>query len=363
MRRSAFVLYLGLSSLTILLLKVLLALTLLHSHSQQVNKLEEYGRDISNGMRPPLVCDESATQRLPDMVATDRILKEVFVHPPPVLQANENRILCFMMTHSGAHHTKVKAVMETWGSQCDGWFIASNETDAAMGTTKMQTPALYNRLWVKLNETMRYIASNYISHYDWFYKVDDDTFVIMENLREFLRIKEQPEEHMPQIYGYLLRDETWGQQQQRYFDISKANQAFGDYFLSHVRNASSHVEYLAGGSGYIMNQSYLRKFVSAVQSNLTLFGEVPEDMAHGATMLAHNVTPLDSRDPVGREYFIPEEPALWELRHNARSRSGPIASSRRRCCARYTVAFHHISVPLMRAMYDRLYLCRSGANG
>jgi len=347
-----------------------------------------------NGLRPPLVCDvddsdDSTTiskrRRNPDRAVTYRILKEIRIHSQQQYQRQskndeqQQRILCVMMTHSGVHHTKVKAVLETWGQQCDGWFIASNETDQHVRSTKVKTPAEYNLLWMKLNETLRHVASKYINAYDWFYKVDDDTFVIMENLHEFLRIQKQKitssEENriQPQIFGYLLQDQTW-RDQRRYFDLSIPNRRFGDYFLSHIRTEeSSHVEYLAGGSGYIMNRPYLRRLVWAMESNLTLYGEVPEDMAHGMTILAQNISPCNSKDALGREYFIPEEPALWDLRCQSRGGGGgrgrrtqqnqqsmEITSRHKRggSFAQYPIAFHHTSVSLMRDMYDRLYLCR-----
>ena len=178
MRQSDIVLYLGLAGLVILVLNVLLVLALLHSHhvdGSSININASHGREIGSGMRPPLICNASVLQENPDQTATYRVLDNVMVHPPS-RQSNES-ILCFMMTHSGAHRTKVKAVMDTWGRQCDGWLIASNETDIELGSMKMKTPAQYTRLWIKLNETIRYITSNYIDHYDWFYKVDDDTFI------------------------------------------------------------------------------------------------------------------------------------------------------------------------------------------
>lgn len=259
-----------------------------------------------------------------------------------------------MMTHSGSHITKVSAVLETWGSKCDGWLIASNQTDISLGTIAMQTPARYTLLWVKLNETIHSIASDYIDDYDWFFKVDDDTFVLMENLWYFLRIKKR-NDNIPQIFGYLLTDQFWGDQR-RYFDLEN-NKEFGHYFLSQVRNQRDKVDYLAGGSGYIMNREYLRRLVLAMESNLTLYGEVPEDMAHGATMLAHGIEPFDSRDMAGRQHFIPESPALWNVRHQAHIRSGAIAPNRN-CCARYAISFHHIQPWMMQYLYDQFYLCR-----
>ena len=96
----------------------------------------------------------------------------------------------------------------------------------------------------------------------------------------------------------------------------------------------------------------------ALESNLTLYGEVPEDMAHGATMLAHGIQPENSRDKAGREYFIPESPALWNVRHQARIRTGVIPPNQQ-CCAYYTVAFHHVSPLEMQYMHDLFYLCRT----
>lgn len=177
----------------------------------------------------------------------------------------------------------------------------------------------------------------------------------MENLWRFLQTKKRDVDE-PQIFGYLLTDQFWGQQQ-RYFDLSDQNRAFGSFFLSKVRKDNAKVDYLAGGSGYIMNRAYLRKLILALESNLTLYGEIPEDLGHGATMLAHNIEPFDSTDSLGRQHFIPESPALWNVRHQAHIRSGSIPANRN-CCALYSVAFHHISPQLMHYLYDQFYLCR-----
>lgn len=360
MRRIQFIFAVAICGLTIIAIQLFTAIVLIQNEDEKKKLIsprpvayiqETYAKNSPSKTK----CTGRDINESGDSLATRQfLLAEVMVHSQP--RQFKERILCFVMTHSNAHETKMRAVMETWGGQCDGWFVASNATDSKLGAIKIQTPALYNQLWEKLNETVHYVASNYLDQYDWFYKVDDDTFVIMENLWEFLRIKKR-DDHEPQIFGYLLRDQFW-LDQQKYFDLSAANRAFADYFFSHVRNASSHVEYLAGGSGYIMNRSYLQKFVSALQSNLTLFGEVPEDMAHGATMLAYGTAPLNSRDSLGREYFIPEEPALWQVRHRAQIRSGQVAK-RRKCCARYAVAFHHISIPLMHEIFGIVHHCPS----
>lgn len=38
-------------------------------------------------------------------------------------------------------------------------------------------------LWYRTRVTLNYLHENYIDKFDWFMKADDDTYVIMENLR------------------------------------------------------------------------------------------------------------------------------------------------------------------------------------
>ncbi len=345
MRRSA-ILYLGLSGFMFLGCQtVLIVILFLDSDHTNLLRIPQTDGSINSG-GPPVQCGYN-----PD--DSRSVIDKIMVAPSPLY--TRDRILCFMMTHSGSHKTKVSAVMETWGSKCDGWLIASNQTDDALGSRNMQTPALYTQLWAKLNETVHLIASESINDYDWFFKVDDDTFVIMENLWYFLKTRHR-DKKTPQIFGYLLTDQFWGDQR-KYFELDR-NKAFGDHFLSHIRDPKAKVDYLAGGSGYIMNRAYLGKLVLALESNLTLSGEVPEDMAHGATMLAHGIEPFDSRDTAGRQHFIPESPALWNVRHQAHTRSGAVKANRN-CCARYTISFHHLSPWMIQYLYQQFYLCRT----
>jgi hypothetical protein len=163
MRRSSVVSYLGLVGLAGLWGLSLFTVVLLDSSgNNSMDMLQK--NEIADSQRPPLHCDY-------DFDSTRSVIDKIMVSSPSQGADNSEKILCFMMTHSGSHLTRVRAVLETWGQKCDGWLIASNETDAQLGTMKMQTPARYNLLWTKLNETVRYVADRLVDDYDWFYKV------------------------------------------------------------------------------------------------------------------------------------------------------------------------------------------------
>jgi glycoprotein-N-acetylgalactosamine 3-beta-galactosyltransferase len=272
------------------------------------------------------------------------------------------KVLCFIMAHSGSHDTKVKAVWDTWGKKCDKLVIASNVDDPSIGAVKLQTASTYNNLWNKLNETLHYVWDMQDrDEYDWFFKADDDTFVIMENLKLLLSqpkyvVNEKNDDKRPLAFGYVLHDSTWGSQKQRL--SSPGNEAFGRHFFNQVRTERDKVEYFAGGAGYVMNAAYLQELLHALRGNLTIRGSAPEDMAHGATMLARGISSQNSRDKMGRERFHQESPALTYVRHQSHLKNG-VEPQGSKCCSRSTVSFHHIAPDYMRYMYDQFYHCRT----
>ena len=53
----------------------------------------------------------------------------------------------------------------------------------------------YQHLWLKTRAAFKYIYENHFNDTEWFYKCDDDTYVITENLRYFLSKYNPSEEH------------------------------------------------------------------------------------------------------------------------------------------------------------------------
>ena len=85
----------------------------------------------------------------------------------------------------------------------------------------------YNYLWGKTKSAFRYVYQNHFEDYDWFLKTDDDSYLIMENLRYFLK-------------DYNSSDPVY----------------FGRRYKTFVKQG-----YMSGGAGYVLSKEALRRFV------------------------------------------------------------------------------------------------------
>ena len=95
-------------------------------------------------------------------------------------------ILCWIMTGPSNHQTKAVHVKHTWGSHCDKLMFMSTEEDKELGSIKLDVEEGRQGLWGKTKLAFKYVYENHYDEYDWFMKADDDTFVIIENLKYLL---------------------------------------------------------------------------------------------------------------------------------------------------------------------------------
>jgi len=145
----------------------------------------------------------------------------------------------------------------------------STEADDDLGAVALQNISSGRAsLWNKTRAAFTYVWEKHREEADWFIKADDDTYVIMENLKHLLV---EYDSDRPMIFGHRFK-------------------YFGGY--------------MAGGSGYVLSKAALDLFVSEVGNPKECldpgFEWGGEDVRMGQCMTKLNVTVGDSRDSGGR---------------------------------------------------------------
>uniref|UniRef100_A0A182LTW6 N-acetylgalactosaminide beta-1,3-galactosyltransferase n=1 Tax=Anopheles culicifacies TaxID=139723 RepID=A0A182LTW6_9DIPT len=187
-------------------------------------------------------------------------------------------------------------------------------------------------LWNKTREAFRYIYEHHVEEYDWFFKADDDTYVVVENLRYFL-YPYSPE--LPIFFGSKFR------------------------YPQYVKQG-----YFSGGAGYVLSREAVRRFYEQALQDEERCSVVfeTEDLQMGRCMESVNVTAGDSRDAFGRKRFLPfdpaahlansdtEDPGYW---YNEYSYYKPLSG--KNCCSDFAISFHYIPGYNMRMMDYLIY--------
>ncbi|KAH8380204.1 hypothetical protein KR009_009466 [Drosophila setifemur] len=186
---------------------------------------------------------------------------------------NETRVLCMVLTMPQNHESKASKVKRTWGKRCNKLIFLSSKEDPNLGAIDVGVAEERDNLFIKVRRAMKYVYKNYGEDYDWFLKADDDTFVIMENLR-WLLYPYDPE--APLYFGHRFRT-----------TFPKG--------------------YMSGGAGYVMSRDALRR-LNLFAFNNSKFCPVnhqSEDRQIGYCLQNVGVVAGDSRDDEGRERFLP----------------------------------------------------------
>ncbi|VDM54477.1 unnamed protein product [Angiostrongylus costaricensis] len=163
----------------------------------------------------------------------------VCVSEPAKRLPKTGRLLCFVLTSPKFYGTRVLAVNETWLPRCDhGQFFANIPMDPTIphSTVLNGIPDDYKYLFQKSMISFHYAFTEISDQFDWYFKADDDTYVIMEHMYEYLATLDPTE---PYYLGYTLRP---------YFKRG----------------------YNGGGAGYVLSRAALKLFIDRVFFDRTL---------------------------------------------------------------------------------------------
>ena len=157
---------------------------------------------------------------------------------------SRSKLLCAIYTY-GDNKKKVKAIAETWGCRCDGFFAASTETvddPLEIGLKQIDLPHKgpeeYENLWMKIRSIFAYMYDHYLDDFDFYFLSGDDAHVIVENSRRVL--------------DSTIMDETT--------TATTKNDAL--LYLGHwIPCLNKKYYFCGGGAGYVLNRVALRILV------------------------------------------------------------------------------------------------------
>ncbi|KAA0188872.1 Glycoprotein-N-acetylgalactosamine 3-beta-galactosyltransferase [Fasciolopsis buskii] len=221
-------------------------------------------------------------------------------------------VLCWITVMPSNHERKARHIKATWAKRCDKHIFMSSVDDSDLPSIAAVQYESRDMLWNKTHFALTYIGNNFGKKFDYFFKADDDTYVVVENLRKLLSTY-NPE--VPFILGY-----------------------------KHARFFAQ--GYPSGGAGYVLSRAALRMMVKGFQTEEDCHSAAHsdnEDVKIGMCAQTLGIPLIDSRDSRGYHHFEYRSPfQLLNSSHFDAPYSFLPDQTRVDCCADYMVTFHYI---------------------
>ena len=124
---------------------------------------------------------------------------------------------------------KVIHQKNTWGKRCDKLLVMSSKQNDTFPAVGLNVTSGRRHIAAKVRAAWTYINQHYAEDYDFFIKTDPDTYLVVENLHEFLKDKDPK---LPHFYGHRQKPKKWT------------------------------FEYMAGGPGLVLTRESVKRLVT-----------------------------------------------------------------------------------------------------
>ena len=235
------------------------------------------------------------------------------------------RVLIWVMTYKQKLYKNAVHVRDTWARRANPKVIyVSSENDTSFPAVGLDIEEGWNHLTDKTMNGFRYMYDHHFDDADWFMKADDDTYVIVENLRYFLADK-NPDE--PVFYGQRYHN-MWG-------------------------------VFTSGGAGYVLSKEALRRLATAGRDPKVCHQTGDKEDVRLAWCMEHlGVKMGNTKDDDGRETFFGWKPDAIinnEVPGWYTQLGGRVGIEK---MSHFPVSFHKITPQMMHTLDYLLYYAR-----
>ncbi|CAL1537637.1 unnamed protein product [Lymnaea stagnalis] len=231
------------------------------------------------------------------------------------------RIACWILTSPQNLEKKAIHVKNTWTKRCNVVVFISSQKNDSFPTVGVNAKEGRQHLTAKSMQAFKYLYDHHLGDADWFLKADDDTYVIMENLRYFL----SGEDPNKPLY-------------------------FGQRFRPFLKQG-----YASGGAGYVISKEALTRYGRRGFDNASVCRNASghEDVEMGRCLQNLGVVLKPSLDALNRTRFHCLTPETYIGNHLPASIAKVYDVENGRAGAEnmsdYAISFHYVSPS---KMYD-----------